>query len=126
MVSVNEDKLVARELGKRRVFVFFAVAIALAFAVDAIVVESDNFMFALDDYGLVGLSILALVLVGVWRSRRSLSELRSQNNIIVVLFVIALLFKIYGVVVESGHPDDFGDEIPGLLILIVTVLNRFV
>ena len=126
MVSVNEDKLVVRELGKKRVFVFFAVAIALAFAVDAIVVESDNFMFALDDYALVGLSILALVLVGVWRSRRSLSELRSQNNIIVVLFVIALLFKIYGVVVESGHPDDFGDEIPGLLILIVTVLNRFV
>lgn len=126
MVSVNEDKLVARELGKRRVFVFFAVAIALVFAVDAIVVESDNFMFALDDYGLVGLSILALVLVGVWRSRRSLSELRSQNNIIVVLFVIALLFKIYGIVNESGHPDDFGDEIPGLLILIVTVLNRFV
>ena len=126
MVSVNEDKLVVRELGKRRVFVFFAVAIALVFAVDAIVVESDNFMFALDDYGLVGLSVLALVLVGVWRSRRSLTELRSQNNIIVVLFVIALLFKIYGVVGESGHPDDFGDEIPGLLILIVTVLNRFV
>jgi len=42
-----------------------------------------------------------------------LSELRSQHNVIAVLFVIALLFKIYGIVVESGHPDDFGDEIPG-------------
>jgi hypothetical protein len=40
--------------------------------------------------------------------------------------VIALLFKIYGIVVESGHPDDFGDEIPGLLILVITILNRFV
>jgi hypothetical protein len=126
MSTVSEDKSIVREFGRRRVFAFFSVAIALVFAVDAILVESDTFTFALDDFVLVGLSILALVVLVVWRNRRSLSELRSQHNVIAVLFVIALLFKIYGIVVESGHPDDFGDEIPGLLILVITILNRFV
>jgi hypothetical protein len=126
IVGVTEEKLVVRELDKRRVFVFFAVPIALAFTVDAIFVESDTFAFALDNYVLVGLSILTLVLVAVWRNKRSLGELRSQHNVIVVLFAIALLFKIYGIIIESGHPDDFGNEIPGFLILVVTVLNRFV
>ena len=126
MKSVSEDKSIVRELGKRRVFIFFSVAIAIVFAVDAILVESDTLAFMLDDFGLVGISILSLALLAIWRNRRSLNELRSQHNIIAVLFVIAVLFKIYGIMVEMGHPDDFGNEIPGLIILLTVVLNRFV
>jgi uncharacterized membrane protein len=126
MASVNEDKSIVRELGKRRVFIFFSIAIAIVFAVDAILVESDNPTFMLDDFGLVGLSILSLAFLAVWRNRRSLKELRSQHNIIAALFVIAVLFKIYGIAVETGHSEDFGNEIPGLIILLIVVLNRYV
>ncbi len=123
---MSEDKSIVRELGKRRVFIFFSVAIAIVFAVDAILVESDNPTFMIDDLGLVGISILSLALLGIWWNRRSLKELRSQHNIIAILFVIAVLFKIIGIVVEMDHPDDFGNEIPGLIILLIAVINRFV
>jgi len=126
MASVSEDKSIVRELGKRRVFIFFSVAVAIVFAVDAILVESDNLTFMLDDLGLVGISILSLALLGIWWNRRSLKELRSQHNIIAILFVIAVLFKIFGIVVEMDHPDDFGNEIPGLIILLIVIINRFV
>ena len=126
MASVSEDKSIVRELGKRRVFIFFSVAVAIVFAVDAILVESDNLTFMLDDLGLVGISILSLALLGIWWNRRSLKELRSQHNIIAILFVIAVLFKIFGIVVEMDHPDDFGNEIPGLIILLIVIFNRFV
>jgi hypothetical protein len=126
MASVSEDKSIVRELGKRRVFIFFSVAIAIVFAVDAILVESDNPTFMIDDLGLVGISIFSLALLGIWWNRRSLEDLRSQHNIIAILFVIAVLFKLFGIVVEMDHPDDFGNEIPGLIILLIAVINRFV
>jgi hypothetical protein len=126
MASVSEDKSIVRELGKRRVFIFFSVAIAIVFAVDAILVESDNPTFMIDDLGLVGISIFSLALLGIWWNRRSLKGLRSQHNIIAILFVIAVLFKLFGIVVEMDHPDDFGNEIPGLIILLIAVINRFV
>jgi hypothetical protein len=43
-----------------------------------------------------------------------------------VLFVIMLIFKIFAIFQEIGDPSDFGNEPPILILLILTLLSRFV
>jgi phosphoglycerol transferase MdoB-like AlkP superfamily enzyme len=121
----NEEKALVRELGKRRVFAFFAAFYALAL-VGLIPEEIDIFTHAIDEIGIVTISVIVLILILVWRKKITLTELKKQHNIIAALFVIALLFKLYAFTVEINDPQDFGDEIPVLIGLILTLLNRFV
>jgi hypothetical protein len=87
--------------------------------------EGDIFTHAVDEIGIVTISIIVLVLLAVWRKKVTLPELKKQHNIITALFVIALVFKLYAFTVETNDPQDFGDEIPVLIGLILTILNRF-
>lgn len=119
-----EGQSIARELGKRRVFIFFSAFLALALA-GLIPEEIDILSHAIDEIGIVTISIIVLIMIAVWRKKITLSDLRKQHNIITVLFVIALLFKLYAFTVEINDPSDFGDEIPVLIGLILTLLNRF-
>ena len=119
------DKSVVRELSRRRVFVFISVFLVLG-GVGIIVEESDMFLHALDDYAMVALAVIAILGFALWRNKLSLTELKKQNNIFAALFVVALIFKLYGTVAEIGDPTDFGDEIPLLIAFVLTVGNRFV
>lgn len=74
----------------------------------------------------MALSIITLILIAVWRNKQSLVELRKQHNGFTVLFVIALVFKLYAFTVEANDPMNFGNEIPVLIFLILTIVNRFV
>jgi hypothetical protein len=51
---------------------------------------------------------------------------KRKNNIFTALFVVALVFKLYGTMDEMGDPSDFGDEIPLLIAFVLTNANRFV
>lgn len=51
---------------------------------------------------------------------------KKQNNIFLVLCVIALIFKLFVFTQEASDPADFGDEIPVAIGLILVILNRFV
>jgi hypothetical protein len=82
-------------------------------------------LHALDEYAIVTLAIIVLILIAVWRKKASLQELRKQHNIIAVIFVVALIFKLYAITAEMGDPADFGDEIQVLITLILALLNRF-
>ena len=119
----SEENAIRRELGRRRVFVFVAAFLALAMFGDGLN-EADIFMHALDDFAIVALSVVVLILIVAWRKKVTLSELKKQHNIIAVLFVIMLVFKLYAVPVEMSDPQDFGDEIPILIGLVLTLLNR--
>ncbi len=123
MASVEESSM-RRELGRRRVYIFFAAFYALAL-VGLIPEEGDVFTHAVDEIGIVTVSIIVLILIAVWRKKVALPELKKQHNIIAALFVVALVFKLYAFTVEMNDPQDFGDEIPILIGLILTVLNRF-
>jgi hypothetical protein len=123
--SIVYDKSVVRELSRRRVFVFISVFLVLG-GVGIIVEESDMFLHAIDDYAMVALAIIALLGFAVWRNRLSLADLRKQNNILTALFVVALIFKLYGTMAEMGDASDFGDEIPLLIAFVLTIANRFV
>lgn len=124
-MSKVSDKLVVRELGRRRVFFYVSAFLALALG-GLIPEEADIFLHALDEYAIVTLSIISIILLVAWRNKQSLSELKKQNNIILVLFVIALIFKLYAFTVEANDPMDFGDEIPVAIGLILVIANRFV
>ena len=95
-----------RELARRRVFCFLSIFFAIALAGD-IPGEADIFLHALDEYAIVSLSVLALIIIFVWRNNKTLSQLKKQNNIILVLFIIALGFKLFAFMVESNDPMDF-------------------
>lgn len=73
----------------------------------------------------MALSVIALILIVVWRKKHSLAELKKQHNILTILFVVAVIFKLYAFPVEMNDPEDFGNEIPVLILLILTLLNRF-
>lgn len=111
------------ELERRRVFIFLAVFFFVAMLLDAFT-ELDVPAHAVDDFGIAALSLIAILYVAASRKHVDLKALVAQNNIVVALFVIALLFQIYGLVVEGGT-NDFGDEIPVLIGLIITIANRF-
>jgi membrane protease YdiL (CAAX protease family) len=120
----TEEVGIKRELARRRVFVFASAFFAIAlFAV--INEEADMFLHALDDYAIVILSLVVLILIAAWRKKVTFSELRKQHNIITALFVIMLLFQLYAIPTEIGDPSDFGNEIPVLVGLVLALLNRF-
>jgi phosphoglycerol transferase MdoB-like AlkP superfamily enzyme len=120
-----EENSTRHELGRRRVYIFFAAFFALAL-VGLIPEEIDIFTHAIDEMGIVTISIIVLILIAIWRKKTTLAELKRQHNIITILFVVALLFKLYAFTVEINDPQDFGDEIPVLIGIILTLLNRFV
>lgn len=121
----SDERALRRELGRRRVFFYVSLFLALALG-GLIPGEADMFLHALDEYAIVTLSIIALALLIAWRNKQSLAALKKQNNIVLVLFVIALIFKLYAFTVEANDPADFGDEIPVAIGLILVLLNRFV
>jgi hypothetical protein len=124
MVS-SEEKMMRRDLGRLRVFAFLAVALA-ALAVGIIGEESDILLHALDEYAIFALSIVVILLLVVWRKKRTLADLKMQLNVFEVLFVIMLVFKIFAFTQEMSDPTDFGDEIPLLIVLVLAVIQKFV
>ncbi len=124
-MSSAEEKTLRRELGRRRVYIFVSAWLLLALG-GVINEESDIFLHALDEYVIFALAVIAAILFVIWRKKQSLPELKKQHNIIWILFVVALVFKIYGIYVEAGDPEDFGNEIPIFILLILTLVNRFV
>ncbi len=120
-----EEKSIARELAKRRAFiVLFIVLIEIVGAF--INLEGDMFAHALDDYAVLAISIVGLLVIGVMWKKQSLAGLRKQHNILLVLLIIALLFQIYGFIAESNDPTDLGNEYPSLTILILMLINKFI
>ncbi len=118
MVDLN------RELAKRRVFVFFALALLFATLLTVAIDENTIANHAADDIGIavVALAMLAYILYN--KSRTKVNELLKQNNAIALLVVLAIIVKIIGIYIERGTVD-FGDEIPVLITLVMMLANRF-
>jgi dolichyl-phosphate-mannose--protein O-mannosyl transferase len=120
-----EEKTLRRELGRRRVYIFVSAWLLLALG-GVINEESYIFLHALDEYVIFAIVIVAVLLFVLWRKKQSLPELKKQHKIIWILFAVALVFKIYAIYVEAGDPEDFGNEIPIFILLILTLVNRFI
>jgi hypothetical protein len=123
--GVSEEKSIARELAKRRAFiVLFIVLIEIVGAF--VNLEGDMFAHSLDDYAILAISLVALLVIGAMWKKQTLAGLRKQHNILLVLLIVALVFQIYGFVAEANDPTDLGNEFPSLTILVLMVINKFI
>ncbi len=115
--GVSEEKSIARELAKRRAFiVLFIVLIEIVGAF--VNLEGDMLAHSLDDYAILAISLVALLVIGAMWKKQSVTGLRKQHNILLVLLIVALVFQIYGFIAESNDPTDLGNEFPSLTILV--------
>jgi len=49
-----------------------------------------------------------------------------QRKIITILYLIALAFQLYGIPTEISDAEDFGNEIPVMILIILNLLNGWV
>ena len=124
-MAIPQENMMRQGLGRLRVFAFVAVSLA-ALTLGVINEESDIFFHALDEYAIFTLSIAVLLLLVVWRKKRTLADLMMQLNVFEVLFLIMLAFKIFAFTQEMSDPTDFGDEVPLFIVLIFALIQRFV
>ncbi len=124
-IAVSEEKSIARELAKRRAFiVLFIVLIEIVGAF--VNLEGDMLAHSLDDYAILVISIIGLLVIAAMWKKQSLVGLKKQHNILLVLLIVALVFQIYGFIVESNDPTDLGNEYPSLTILLLMIVNKFI
>ncbi len=114
---------VQHELEKRRVFLFLSVFFFIAMLLDGLG-ELNIPLHAFDDIAIAILALIAIIYLIISWKRVGLKSLLRQNNNIFILFVIVLIVQIVGIIAEAGTPD-FGDEIPVLIGIIITLVNRF-
>ena len=116
---------VEKELAKRRVFLFFAAFAVLAL-VSTLSEESDMLLFVGDDIIILSIAITTIWLILASWKKTSLKQLVAQHNLILSLFVVALIVQIAAIFLEINDPTDFGNEIPSLFLILFTLANRFV
>ena len=123
--GVSEEKSIARELAKRRAFiVLFIVLIEIVGAF--VNLEGDMLAHSLDDYAILVISIIGLLVIAAMWKKQSLAGLKKQHNILLILLIIALVFQIYAFIAESNDPTDLGNEYPSLTILLLMIVNKFI
>lgn len=123
--SPADEKSIARELAKRRAFiVLFIVLIEILGAF--IGIENDMIAHSLDDYAILAISVIGLLVIAAMWKKQSLAGLKKQHNILLLLLIVAMAFQIYAFIAESNDPTDLGNEYPSLTILLLMIVNKFV
>ncbi len=119
-----DQKLVSREIAKRRAFIFLFIPL-IALLSFFITQEADEVAHALDDYVIIALSIASLLIIALMWKKQSLQQLRKQHNQILIMMIVALAFQLFAFAAEYNDPADFGNEVPSLLALILVYINGF-
>ncbi len=114
----------AKWSARRRVFAFFAVFLAIPMLLD-VFGEADVLSHAVDETGLAAVSIAILIYLALSARRNSTKEIAVQRLVILALVVAAIAFQVYGLFVEFGT-EDFGDDIPVLIGLVLMLINGLV
>jgi uncharacterized membrane protein len=125
MQNPDEMKQWAKQLGRMRVSAFFFGLSVVAF-IPVINEESDIFSHVLDDYLIIGISVVAIIVLAMMWKKQEMPQLRRTNNILFVLAVVALAIAFMALAIESGDSTDVADDIPKLIFSIFLIVNRFV
>ena len=81
----------------------------------------------MDDAAFVVIGVCSLVLLlYLYRNRRTVNDLKTSLNIFTALMVIGVVVKIIFAPIEAPDIDAFGDEIPSIIIGAMIVVSRFV
>ncbi len=124
-VTTESDPSYVKWMQKRAVAVF-ASFLTLVFGSTA-VSEMDHPLYAVDDIALLLIGVVSLVLLlYVYRNRKTVADIKKSLNIFVILFVVGLLIKVAFTGIEASDADALGDEIPSMIIIIFVLVSRFV
>ncbi len=111
---------------QRRAVAVFASFLTLVFGSTA-VSEMDHPLYAVDDVALLLIGVVSLVLLlYVYRNRKTVADIKKSLNVFVVLFLVGLLIKAAFTGIEASDADALGDEIPSMIIIIFVLVSRFV
>ena len=89
-------------------------------------IENDMIAHSLDDYAILAISVIGLLVIAAMWKKQSLAGLKKQHNILLLLLIVAMAFQIYAFIAESNDPTDLGNEYPSLTILLLMIVNKFV
>ena len=109
---------------RKRVFIFMAAFLLLAMFLDAFA-EGDILSHAVDEIGLVAVSLIMLAFIALTWSRRNAKDFATQRLVLLVLVVIGIAVQVYGLFAEQSTAD-FGDDIPVLIGLVLMLINGLV
>ena len=111
----------AKEYGRRRVFVFLYAIIAIT-----LIPEVTNGVIALssvDDYAEVLLSLAMVVVIAVKWKDQTMPSLKRINRMATMVGVIIILFALLSIALEYGDASELGDGFPTLALGALLVIN---
>ncbi len=124
-MTTESDQVYVKWMQKRAVAIF-ASFLTLVFGSTA-VSEMDHPLYAVDDVSLLLIGVVSLVLLlYVYRNRKTVADIKKSLNVFVVLFVVGLVIKAAFTGIEASDADALGDEIPSMIIIIFVLVSRFV
>ena len=113
-----------KSLARRRVLVFFAAFLLIAMLFDAFA-ELGAVSHAVDEIGIAALSAIMLLYIAVSRNKKSTKDFATQRLVLLGFVILMIAVQIYGLFVEAGT-NDFGDDIPVLIGLVLMLINLLV
>ncbi len=119
------DKVLRREIAKRRVFGFVAV-LGLITAIGPIRQELDTTAGLADDLVFLVIVAAAIALIAAMRDKIALPQLKRQNTVLAALFGILLVSKVVAGFIEQADSADFADEVTVAILALLAVVDRFV
>ena len=111
-------------IARRRVIAFFAAFLLIAMLFD-LFAELNTFSHAGDEIWLVVLSAIILLYMAVSRNKKSAKDFNTQRLVLIGLVILMIAAQAYGLFVEAGT-EDFGDDIPVLIGLVLMLINLLV
>ncbi len=122
-MAVDTDALF-KQMARKRVNIFFAIFLLIAMAAAVADEVSTSLLFATDEIMFVVIALMGIIYLVAMSQKKSLKDLRIQNNMLFLLFLIALIIQLVWMPIEFGT-SDFGDDVPMLIFFVLAVLNRF-
>jgi hypothetical protein len=121
-MSVEDIAQIRKWASRRRGFGLLG-AINLAF-IGAGFAEMDNMTYTVDDFALVALGAVILLIYLAGRNKNSIADMRRQTNIFFAILLAASIIKVAWLFVELGDVDAVGDNMSVWFFLAATIANR--
>jgi hypothetical protein len=118
------DRSLVRDLGRRRVALFFFVLLIVAL-LNTITEESDFFLRVLDDYVIVSVSVVGIALVAARWKKQTPDDLRKLNTVLLVLGLVVLVMAAFAISQEYTDAADLADDPVKIILGVFFLINRY-
>jgi len=121
-LSQEDTAEIRKWAGRRRAFGLLG-ALNLAF-IGAGFAEMDNMIYTVDDFALVVLGVIVLLIYLAGRNKTSVGDMKRHTNIFFAILLVASIIKVAWLFIELGDVDAVGDDMSVWFFLAATIANR--